>query len=160
MVAPGQYQVRLTADGQVQTQSFFVRIDPRLKEANVKLEDLRAQEELTLQIRDLLSDAKKVAAAIGTRKTKLEEAIKTSKKAKDVAKAQQELLTVNKLHSALEMDEGRYMMPKLINQMQYLNSMLNQADQRPGKDAFEQYEKLVQQLDGIKQQWSKLNTKA
>ncbi len=160
MAAPGMYQARLTVDGQLFTEKFFLRMDPRLKEANVKLEDLRAQEELTLQIRDLQSDAKKVTAAIEMRKTKLEETIKTDKKSKNVEKAKQELLTINKLYSELEMDEGRYQMPKLLNQIQYLSSMLNQADQRPGKDAFEQYEKLMQQFTALKQQWEKLNAKA
>ncbi|MFN7117122.1 MAG: hypothetical protein ACK4TA_10015, partial [Saprospiraceae bacterium] len=160
LVAPGQYQARLTADGQSFMQSFFIRMDPRLQETGVRLEDLRSQEELTLQVRDLLSDAKKVSDVITKRKTKLEEIIKNNKKAKDVEKAKQELLTVNQLYYELEMEEGRYMMPKLINQIQYLYSMINQADQRPGKDAFDQYHNLVKQFSNIKQQWDKLNTKA
>jgi len=160
MVAPGQYQARLSVDGQVQTQSFFVRMDPRLKEAGVKLEDFRAQEELTLQTRDLLSEAKEIANDIKIRKTKLEETIEISKKPKEIEKAKQELIMISKIEAELVMEEGRYMMPKLMDQIQYLNSMINQADQRPGKDAFEQYEKLVKQLNVLKQQWEKLNAKA
>jgi photosystem II stability/assembly factor-like uncharacterized protein len=160
VAAPGQYQARLTVDGQSYTQALLVQPDPRLQEARVTLEDLRVQEELTLKIRDLLSDANQTAEAIKTRKTKLEEAVKTIKKARELTIARQELELVNKLYHELEMEQGRYMMPKLINQIQYLYSMLNQADQRPGKDAFEQYEKLVQQFKELKQHWSKAATKA
>ncbi len=158
--APGMYEIRLTVDGQSYSDNFFLRMDPRLQESGVKLEDLRMQEELTLQVRDLLSDAKKVSDAVEKHKAKLEEQIKNSKKTKDVEKAKQELAQINKLYNELEMEEGRYMMPKLLNQIQYLNSMINQADQRPGKDAFDQYQNLVKQLNVIKDQWNKLNTKA
>lgn len=161
MAAPGMYQVQLTVDGQQLTDKFFLRMDPRLKEdTNVSLEDLRAQEELTLKIRDLLSDARRVSDAVKKRKTKLEEMIKSSKKAKEVEKAKQELMQIDKIYYTLEMEEGRYMMPKLIDQIEYLNSMLNQADQRPGKDAYEQYDNLVKQLDAVKKEWQKFDVKA
>jgi hypothetical protein len=35
-----------------------------------------------------------------------------------------------------------YPQPMLIDQMKYLRSMLMQADQRPGKDAYDRYEVL------------------
>jgi photosystem II stability/assembly factor-like uncharacterized protein len=51
-VAPGRYQVQLEVDGDVQTREFEVRKDPRI---DATQEDLEAQFELLLEIRDKLS---------------------------------------------------------------------------------------------------------
>ncbi len=52
MIAPGVYQVRLTAGGKSQTQKFDVKKDPRLSTTD---EQYAAQLELSLQLRDKLS---------------------------------------------------------------------------------------------------------
>jgi len=51
--------------------------------------------------------------------------------------------------SILKTPEGRYQQPALISQMSYLYSMLKQADQRPGQDAYARYEELSQLFDQI-----------
>ena len=48
-VTPGRYTVRLTVDGQVQTQSLTVRLDPRVR---TPLTDIRAQGALAWQLWD------------------------------------------------------------------------------------------------------------
>src|SRR6185437_3132053 len=53
VVAPGQYQVRLQVGDQTYTQPFEVRKDPRISTSD---EDLRAQFDLLLAIRDRLSE--------------------------------------------------------------------------------------------------------
>jgi hypothetical protein len=53
VVAPGTYQLRLTAGGKSQTQSFEVRKDPRL---SVTQADLERQLALQLKIRDKLTE--------------------------------------------------------------------------------------------------------
>jgi hypothetical protein len=55
MALPGPYQVRLTVDGQTQTQPAEVRIDPRVK--GVTEVDLQKRFELATQIRDKVSQA-------------------------------------------------------------------------------------------------------
>ena len=52
MVVPGTYLVRLTVDGQSQTQEFEVRPDPRIETSAA---DLVAQRDLLLEIRDSLA---------------------------------------------------------------------------------------------------------
>jgi photosystem II stability/assembly factor-like uncharacterized protein len=52
---PGNYQVRLTADGVTQTQDFEIQLDPRLE--HVTIADLRARFDLALRIRDRVSEA-------------------------------------------------------------------------------------------------------
>ncbi|HET9979028.1 MAG TPA: hypothetical protein VFQ32_01185, partial [Ktedonobacterales bacterium] len=53
VAAPGRYQVRLQVGDQTYTQTFAVRKDPRISTSD---EDLRAQFELLLAIRDRLSE--------------------------------------------------------------------------------------------------------
>jgi Zn-dependent M32 family carboxypeptidase len=58
---PGTYQVRLTVDGQSQTQSFEVLPDPRIA---VSPEDLTAQRDMLLSIRDSLTRTNKAVNAL------------------------------------------------------------------------------------------------
>ena len=55
MAIPGSYQVRLTADGETQTQSFEIKIDPRME--HVTVAQLRERFEFALRIRDRVSQA-------------------------------------------------------------------------------------------------------
>jgi hypothetical protein len=55
LVVPGQYQVRVTANGLTETRPLTVRMDPRLK--GVSAADLQAQLDLALRIRDRVSAA-------------------------------------------------------------------------------------------------------
>jgi photosystem II stability/assembly factor-like uncharacterized protein len=61
MVVPGTYRVRLTVDGESQTQEFEVQRDPRL---TTMPGDWIAQRDLILQVRDLLSRTNETLNAI------------------------------------------------------------------------------------------------
>ena len=87
--------------------------------SGVTQEDLEAQEKLALEVRDLLSRARKLAIEDGSPK------------------------------DALGTAGGPYPQPMLIDQIRYLASMINQADQRPGKDAYERYEDLKGELEKL-----------
>ncbi len=133
MVAPGSYRARLTLGTWSQTVSFEAKLDPRVvAEGYVSSEDIAAQVELSLKARDALSSARLAGArlddalesATGARRTALEE-------------IQKELVTAPR----------RYSQPMLIDQLSYLYSNLDRADQRPGVDAVERYQSLRRQLD-------------
>ena len=55
VAVPGEYRVRITANGVTQTQPLTVRIDPRLK--GVTQADLAEQFALAMKVRDRVSDA-------------------------------------------------------------------------------------------------------
>jgi hypothetical protein len=55
LAAPGNYQVRLTADGKTYTQTLVVRRNPLF--ADVSDKDLQAQFDLAIQVRDRTSEA-------------------------------------------------------------------------------------------------------
>ena len=59
---PGQYEVRLTVDGESQTQSFDIGIDPRME--TVTIAQLRERFELALRIRDRVSAANEAVIEI------------------------------------------------------------------------------------------------
>jgi photosystem II stability/assembly factor-like uncharacterized protein len=61
LVVPGTYQVRLTVDGETQTREFEVQPDPRIE---TSAEDLVAQRDMMLQIRDSLSRTNETLNAI------------------------------------------------------------------------------------------------
>ena len=59
---PGEYQVRLTVDGESQTQSFEIGIDPRME--TVTIAQLRERFELALRIRDRVTVANEAVIEI------------------------------------------------------------------------------------------------
>ena len=59
---PGQYEVRLTVDGESQTQSFDIGIDPRME--TVTIAQLRERFELALRIRDRVTAANEAVIEI------------------------------------------------------------------------------------------------
>ena len=131
MAAPGQYFVRMKVNGVASLQGFKVLPDPRLINAGVTTKDLLQQEALSLQIIELDSRSRILGATI------------TQERASAQQKNDTALSTFyNDLHSELFMAEGRYMTPRLIEQITYLRGMLDQGDQRPGKDAYARYEEL------------------
>ncbi len=62
MAIPGSYQVRLTANGETQTQSFEIKIDPRME--HVTVAQLRERFEFALRIRDRVSQANEAVIEI------------------------------------------------------------------------------------------------
>lgn len=141
--APGKYEVRLTIDDQVFTESFTLLPDPELE--GVGIEDMIAQERLSLQVRDLLSESRQLADQIGKRREYLE---KLLEKQKDDS-LQKEDNKLEILEKQLITEDGTYMTPMLIDQISYLASMLDRADQVPGKDAYQRYEELQKELHDI-----------
>ena len=101
-------------------------------EGYVSREDIAAQVALSLKARDALSSARLAGARLddalesttGARRTALEE-------------IQKKLVTASR----------RYSQPMLIDQLSYLYSNLDRADQRPGVDAVDRYQSLRRQLD-------------
>jgi len=122
MAAAGRYTVRMTVDGKEHKQSFQLMADPRIKQSGVTTQDLSEQEKLALQVRDLLSSARRLA----------------EEKSSDKSSESYRMLVT---------DDGPYPQPMLVDQIQYLASMIDQADQLPGKDAYDRFKELKEELD-------------
>lgn len=133
MVAPGQYRINFRVGSQVITTTFRVVPDPRLDATDAVF---LAQEKLALDVMELQKNADMLNQKIG-------------KKRKSFPDETGIPANIEAIHDALNTAEGRYQTPMLIDQLRYLFSMLNRADQTPGKDAFDRYAELKSTLERL-----------
>ncbi|MBK7652658.1 MAG: hypothetical protein IPJ20_20575 [Flammeovirgaceae bacterium] len=81
-VRSGIYQARLTVNGETTIQTFEVKVDPKLDLTKTSMEDIRAQETLSLQVVALEDSAKHVLEDIKSKRKELEKLIKAGKNKK------------------------------------------------------------------------------
>jgi photosystem II stability/assembly factor-like uncharacterized protein len=154
--APGEYQVRLTVNGQDYTESFRIVKDPRVKSND---EDLDAQFELLIQIRDKLSETQRAINQIRALKTQVEAWIGADGKGRaGVPKA---VVAAGKaLRDSLSAVEDELIQPKAkgaLDSIQFpsklntkiaaLTSVVASADAVPPKQAYEVFEDLSGRID-------------
>lgn len=144
-VKPGTYTLQVKLGDKALIDPFAIHIDPRIREQGIHPDELAAQEALALQVRDLQSQAHRLAHAVKVRQDTLAKGLEAG----DAPALQQEADRLQAIDAQLHTAEGRYMTPMLIDQLSYLSYMINAADQRPGKDAYERYSALKQSLDGL-----------
>ncbi|HKK44181.1 MAG TPA: hypothetical protein VJ964_01580, partial [Balneolaceae bacterium] len=151
LATPGSYKVRLSVGDWSQTQNLRVKIDPRVKSIGITTDDLQAQLDLNLKIRDALGKAHRIAAGIDTLRKKV--------KASDLSK-KDKAAAINKLDnlydSIVTSKKGSYPPPMLIDQLNYLYRMTSSADQHPGDDAYTRFRTLNKMLDHIIPKWELL----
>ena len=136
-VSPGKYTVRLTVDGKVQVQTFELLVDPRLAETGVTLAAIKAQEIMALEIKDFVSETRKLLNDLNKEKDK-----------KDIDPTRLE--KVKKALMEMDTEEGIYMKPMLVDQTSYLYYSAASNDQMPGNDAKVRFKELKRQFEEIK----------
>jgi len=138
MVVPGDYQVRLTVDGQSQTRDFEVLMDPRVIDDGVTVADLQDQYDLALEIIAAMDDA-------GSTIDRLEEAMARAAEGSDVSA---ELAEIEAALVTNPNDEiSSYPQPMLSSQLDYLYGNSTAADQKPGEDMYTRLEVLKAELE-------------
>jgi hypothetical protein len=154
MAIPGNYQVRLTVDGKVQTQSFAIVKDPRLKTTP---DDFEKQLTLSLQIRDKLSQTNQTVIDIREAKRQLNQYLtlwRDYPAAKNIVDQAQEL---TKRLSAVEEElyqvrnqarEDPLNYPiKLNNRLASLLTVVESTDDAPTKQSYTVYEGLAGEVN-------------
>jgi len=131
--APGPYRARLTAGGVTKTESFTVKIDPRVAKDGVTVADLAEQTKFALKVRDLLAEARQLAARV-------RQAIDA--KRGDPAK-------LGSLLDRLVTKSGPYEDQMFIDQVSNVNREINQADQKIGASAYERYTDLMKEWTAL-----------
>jgi hypothetical protein len=141
MVPPGSYQARLAVGDWNETVQFELLIDPRVAADGVTQADLAEQAELGLLVSDAIVEARSAVSRLTAARKSLEGKTDGASRRADeqLAAIQQRLMT----------GPVRYDMPMVADQLQYLNGMINRADQKLGRDAFERYDELRAALDSI-----------
>lgn len=151
---PGKYQVRLTVNGQSQTQEFEIIKDPRLKTTQ---EDYQAQFDYLIKVRNKVTEAnegiiniKKIKEDLTYLKNKMGEDSKNKDVNEAIKKFESELKTLeNNIHQTKNssvQDPINYGI-KLNNRLAHLMSEEAQGDYRPTKQGEEVREKLSKLVD-------------
>lgn len=144
LVVPGEYGVRLSMDGWSETRTFEVLPDPRVVADGVTNEVMAEQFALAVEVRDVLSEARRTTDRLSNARRDLE-AAQASGRQEQIQAVLQELQEIER---ALLQERGvTYPQPMIVEQLEYLYSMLNRADQKPGRDAYIRLEQLEAQLE-------------
>jgi hypothetical protein len=154
LAAPGSYQVRLTVDGQTETQPFAVRREPHLLK-DVTDQDLREELDLALKVRDKASQANEavllvrgIKAQIEDRKSKLDAKSAAVVKALDEFAAALSAIESEIYQVKLQSSQDPLNFPiKLNNKIAALQGVIESADVRPTEQAYSVFRTLSNRLD-------------
>jgi photosystem II stability/assembly factor-like uncharacterized protein len=162
LAAPGTYQVRVTADGQTDTQPFAIRREPHLLK-DVTDQDLREEFDLAIKVRDKASQANEAVLLVRGIKAQIEERkSKLDAKAAAVAKALDEFAAAlsaieSEIYQVkLQSSQDPLNFPiKLNNKIAALQGVIERADVRPTEQAYSVFRTLS---NGLDEQLGKLDT--
>lgn len=149
MAAPGIYRARLSAGDTLLEQEFSLTMDPRVIAGGTSERDVADQLALQLQLVALLSEARQFEHDLGQERDEFESARESGA----LSDAESErLATIESVLQKLETQDIIYPQPMLTNQIAYLNNMLGNADQAPGREAQDRFRVLVGQFDAVRRE--------
>lgn len=159
VVPPGKYTVRLTSGGQTITRTFDVKSDPRVASDGVTDADLAEQVKFQLQVRDAISDARKLQQSIeqAMQKAGLKPGLEPGAVGSSPSTTTYDH-PLRALYAKVVTTPGIYTQGMLIDQLQNVQRMITQADQKVGKDAYDRYNDLVKEMASIEAQLKKLSS--
>jgi len=160
---PGSYQVRLTTNGKSQTVPLEVKPDPRV---NVSLADLQKQFELSLKIRDRLSELHQTVNDIRVIRVQfrgLQSRLGEDARFKSILSASEALdkkmspVEEQLLQVKIKSSEASLNYPVLIDeQLHHLAEGLDNADAAPTQQESAVFEQLSQQAAPLFAQWKQI----
>jgi hypothetical protein len=159
LVPPGKYSVRLTSGGQTITRAFDIKSDPRVAADGVTDGDIAEQVKFQLQVRDALSEARKLQQSIeqAMQKAGLKPQLDTANVGATVALTKYDH-PLRELYAKVVNTPGIYTQGMLIDQLSNIQRMITQADQKVGKDAYDRYADLMKEMAAIEAQLKKLSS--
>ena len=165
LAVPGRYQVRVTANGETQTQPFTVTLDPRVKATTA---DLQAAFDLAIQVRDRVSQADEGVIAVRKIRTQLDDRIDKAKQAERDSARKPLTEALQQLRARLtEVEESVYQVKnqsgqdplnfpiKLNNKIGYIAGVIESADTKPTDQTYAAFKELSGELQS---QLDTLNT--
>lgn len=148
MVPPGDYRLRLSMGAFAEERSLKVLSDPRLAKDGVTDAMIMEQTKLLLDIRRRIIEARSVLQKLNEARVKAQ--------ADGTAPGAAKLKGIDAVIAKLQTAGGSYPQPMLIDQFAAVARMLGQADQKPGRDAYERFNDLVEELEAVKTEASKV----
>ena len=116
-------------------------MDPRVLEQGTSVSDVNAQVDLSLQLVELLSEARRLEKQLTDEQKDLEDKGDARSDAD-----QQRLDQLNTVLEDLKTADIVYPQPMVTGQIEYLYNMINTADQAPGREAEDRFEVLTTKL--------------
>ncbi len=164
LAIPGDYQVKLTVNGQSQTAPLRVAMDPRLKGAE---EGIRKAFELSVRVNERFSQLHQAVNQIRQTKAQIEglhlrfgdhEQLKPAlaaadETAKKMSAIEEKLIQVN-----MKSSEGNLVYPNQLNEEFYTFSRVIEADAAPTEPQQEVFKMLDRRLEEQLQAWGQLKT--
>jgi len=142
MVAPGDYKLRLSMGAFAEERPLKVLSDPRLVKDGVTDAMIGEQTKLLLDIRQRITEARGVLQKVNEARVKAQSDASPAGASKVKA--------IDAVIAKLQTAGGSYPQPMLIDQFAAVARMLGQADQKPGRDAYERFNDLVRELEAVK----------
>ena len=158
---PGEYQVRLIANGVTETKPLIVRRDPRL--ANVSDADLQKQFQLAIQIRDETARAHEAIIQIRSIKDQLSQRMRASKDAEALRLASAIRSKLDEVEQDLYQTKNRSPRDtlnypiKLNNQLAVLQNLVDMGDNPPTDQDYAVFEELKVRLHQILARLDRVN---
>lgn len=156
MAPPGTYAVRLTSGSYAAMKNFELKADPRVLKDGVTQADLDEQLAFLIKVRDALTDARRLAQRVDEAMKKA--GVPTPGPATPGVRAMDEKFAqpLQKMWAQLNDLPGIYPQPMLINQLQNVQRMVGQADQKVGKDAIDRFNDLQKELQALQAEVQKI----
>jgi hypothetical protein len=154
LAPPGEYRVRLTANGQTQTQPLVIQRDPRL--AHVTDADLAEQFNLAMKVRDRTSEANEMVIRIRELKKQIKDRVEKAKAQPITSAAEavsQKLSAVEEeiyqVRNRSNQDPLNFPI-KLNNQLAALQRVVETGDGRPTEQSYVVLRELSERLDAVR----------
>jgi hypothetical protein len=165
LAVPGHYQVRVTANGESQTQPFTIAMDPRVKASPA---DLQAEFDFAVKVRDRVSEANTAVIAVRRVRTDIDDRIEKAKHAeRDTTRKPLTTALENLRLKLTAVEESVYQVKnqsgqdplnfpiKLNNKIAHLSDVIEGADAKPTDQTYAAYKELSDELQA---QIDRLNT--
>jgi hypothetical protein len=136
---PGEYTVRVTADGQSATRTFRVGLDPRLAKQGITEADLHEQYKLSVRVRDRVSEANNAVTQIRSIREQVNERL-----AKVPERRRREIQALVRNRSS--QDPLNYPI-KLNNKIAALSGVIESSDSKPTDQTYEVFKELSALLE-------------
>ena len=155
LAVPGDYQVRLSAEGVTQTSPLKIELDPR--ETNVTQANLEEQFRLASAIRDKTSEANEMVIRIREMKKQIDDRVKKApalnapaeRLSTRLSAVEEELYQV---HNRSDQDPLNFPI-KLNNQLAALERVVETGDAKPTDQCYAVFKELSAELDAIRQRF-------
>lgn len=139
LALPGNYQVRISANGASETHPFEIRLDPRLQ--GITQEDIQKQFALLMQIRDKVSEANEAVIKIRAYKEKMGKDLN----AKTLAKLNSIEQAIYQVKNQSGQDPLNFPI-RLNNKIASLGNIVESGENKPTDDSYVVFRELSSEL--------------